>query len=63
MAPVPRDRKDIGLVTVLRPIMTTPADGRHPRAMEGVFGGGVGGCGNGRFHILLGNHVEKLSHK
>ena len=46
MAAVPRDRKDIGLVTVLRPIMATPASGGHPRAVEGVFGGGVEGSRN-----------------
>ena len=46
MAAVPGDRKDIGLVTVLRPIMATPASGRHPQAVEGVLGGGVEGCGN-----------------
>jgi hypothetical protein len=38
MAAVPRDRKDIGPVTVLRPIMATPASERHPRAVEGVPG-------------------------
>ena len=38
MATVPRDRKDIGLVTVLRPIMATPASGGHPRAVEGALG-------------------------
>jgi hypothetical protein len=29
MAIVPRDRKDIGLVTVWRPIMATPASGGY----------------------------------
>jgi hypothetical protein len=61
MAPVPRDRKDIGLVTVLRPIMATPASGGHPRAVEGVVGGGVGGCGNGCFHIVIVRRLDKAN--
>jgi hypothetical protein len=37
MATVPRDRKDIGLVTVLRPIMATPANGGHPLSAVEAF--------------------------